>query len=324
MYNSFLVKTGIFLLIVLLFTHCQQPAGNGEKNTKEEPVVNIAFLNLVVSLPWFIVEEKGYLEEVNVQYKAVQLGSSNMVADAVISGNADYGVSISAVPVLAAETYSPGKAKVFSVTQMTKEQPFDALLTKEDNGITELAHLVGKKVGVFPGSTATAFLKKFLSGKEVDISNTTFVPIPPPNQLAALKEGSIDALFAYEPGITIGLNMNDVRELYGSVYAEMISPNPQGVAVVNSAFATAHPKLNKRVISAFDKAYEFMQTHEAEARQILQKRLKLSDEIADKVYFSYMCTHDKIDKAIFQQYTDLLTELGEIKKKLETAGMIYQ
>ena len=63
----------------------------------------------------------------------------------------------------------------------------------------------GRKIGVFPGSTATNLLKKFLSDNNIDISKIEFIQIVPPNQLPTLYEGSIDVLHAYEPTTAIAL-----------------------------------------------------------------------------------------------------------------------
>jgi len=69
----------------------------------------------------------------------------------------------------------------------------------------DLEDLEGKKIGVFPGSTATNLLKKFLSDNNIDISKIEFIQIVPPNQLPALYGGSIDVLHAYEPTTAIAL-----------------------------------------------------------------------------------------------------------------------
>ena len=145
----------------------------------------------MASLPLFIAEEKGFLAEEGLQFKTTAIATSNQLVDGVVAGNLDCYIESSAVPVLAVELQSPGKLKVFAVSEITRETPFDALLVKEDSPIKALSDLAGKKIGVFPGSTATNLLKKYLGDKGLDVSSITFVPMPPPNHLAALVRGSV-------------------------------------------------------------------------------------------------------------------------------------
>ena len=138
---------------------------------------------------------------------------------------------------------------------------------KVDSPIKALSELAGKKVGVFPGSTSMTLLKKYLTDQGVDVSGITFVPVPAPNQLAALLEGSIAAVHAYEPTIAIGLSKGTVRKLHDSVYADMLDPNPQGVAIVSAKFIKEHPETAKKVIRALERGMVFMQIERASCRE---------------------------------------------------------
>jgi ABC-type nitrate/sulfonate/bicarbonate transport system substrate-binding protein len=235
----------------------------------------------------------------------------------------EYAPESSAVPVLAVELQSPGKMKVFSVSEITKETPFDAILVKGSSGIKGLPDLAGKKIGVYPGSTAATLLRKYLSEKGIDVSRITFVPMPPQNHLAALREGSVDAVHAYEPTTAIALATGSVRKLYGSVYADMLSPNPQGVAAVSADFLKTHPQEAAKVIRALEHAMLFTKEHDSETRQILIKRMKLSEDAANRVVFLYMLPHTQINISVLQQYADMLTQLGELKGQVRVDTLVY-
>ncbi len=292
--------------------------------TEEEPVVRIGYLNIVASLPLFVAEEKGFLAEEGLRFETTVMASSNQLVNGVVAGHLDCYVESSAVPVLAVELQSPGRLKVFSVSEITPKTPFDALLVKEDSPIEQLSDLPGKKIGVFPGSTATNLLKKYLKDKGLDVSSITFVPMPPPSHLASLLAESVDAIHAYEPTTAIAMSKGGVRQLHGSVYAEMISPNPQGVAVIGTSFVDKHPETAAKLIRALEKAMVFMKEHDAETRQILVKRMKLSEDAAERCVFLYMLPHDQLDVVILQQYADMLTDLGELDGRVKVEGLIYR
>jgi ABC-type nitrate/sulfonate/bicarbonate transport system substrate-binding protein len=315
-----LVSVGAIVVVGLIVALYFSLKGPSEKET----TVRIGYLNIVASLPLFVAEEKGFLRDQGIKYDTTPIASSNQLVDAVVAGNLDFFIESSAVPVLAVELQSPGKLKVFSVSEITPQAPFDALLVKEESPIKTLTDLAGKKIGVFPGSTAMNLLKKHLADKGLEVSSITFVPMPPQNHLPGLLGGSVDAIHAYEPTIAIAISKGGVRKLFGSVYAEMLSPNPQGVAVVSTSFMNKHPETAKRVIHAFERAMVFMKEHDAETRQVLMKRMNLSEDAAKRCVFLYMLPHDQIPVEVFQRYADMLTELGELGGKVKVGGLLYR
>jgi NitT/TauT family transport system substrate-binding protein len=288
------------------------------------PTVHIGYLNITASLPLFIAEENGYLKEEGLKYEALPTATSNQLVDGILARNLDAFIESSAVPVLSAELQSPGRLKIFSVSSITKNAPFDALLVKDESQIKTLSDLADKKIGVFPGSTATALLKKYLEDNHIDVSGITFIPIPPQNHLTALLKGSVDAIHSYEPTTAIALSKGGVRQLYGSVYADMLEPNPQGVAVISTRFVKQHPREAKKVIRSLERAMVFMREHDSESREILAKRMNLDTAVATRSVFLYMLPHKEIDHVIVQRYADMLTHLGEIKGQIKMDSLIYR
>jgi NitT/TauT family transport system substrate-binding protein len=271
----------------------------------------------------FIAEEKGFFAEEGIRVETTPIATSNQLVDAVAAGNLDLFPESSAVPVLAVELQSPGRMKVFAVSSITQRTPFDAILVREDSSVTTLSQLAGKRIGTFPGSTSATLLKKYLSDHKVDVSHVTFIPVPAQNQVTALLEGSVDAVHAYEPTIAIALNKGGVRRLFGSVYADMLDSNPQGVAVVSCKLLKGNPAIAKKAVRALERAIVFMHENEAEARQIMARRLTLDGPVAKSTVFLDMVPHDKIDRATFQQYSDMLSDLGELNGRVSVDELLY-
>lgn len=290
---------------------------------REARRVRIGFLNIAASLPLFIAEENGYFPDEGIEIEAYSIANSNQLVDGILADNLDVFVESSAVPVLAAEIRSPGAMKIFAVSSITSEHPFDAILVRSDAPIDSLQDLGGTSIGVFPGSTATNLLKKFLEDNGIDVGGIAFLPIPPQNQLAALQEGSINALHAYEPTTAIAMSSGGIRMLYGSVYAEMLEPNPQGVAVVSAEFARRSPDMAASTIRALERAMTFMKENDAESRTILSNRLGLPEAAADTMIFLYMVGHDDISTTTLQRYADMLTGLGELPEDLDVSELVY-
>lgn len=310
--------TGLVVVCLVVFSIIQS-----DQDNEESYKIRIGYLNIVASLPLFIAEEMGFFKDEGLEYESIAIGTSNQLVDGLLARNLDCFIEASAVPVLAVELKSPGKLKVFSASEITSDAPFDALLTKTGSSVQKLEDIADKTVGVFPGSTATSLLKKYLTDQGVDISNTTFLPVPPPNMLAALLKGSIDVLHAYEPTTAIALSKGGVLQLHGSVYAEMLSPNPQGVAAVSTYFLEKHPKEAKKVIRALERAMKYMKDNDADSRQILVSRMNLTKDVSQRCVLLYMLPHSMVSDDIFQQYANMLTELGELDERVQTKSILY-
>jgi len=314
--NKCLIATLLILLALtgyLIFYPAEQ---------KQESV-RIGYLPILASLPLYVAQENGYFADANIQIETIQLQSSNLLVDALIRGDIDFVVESSAVPAIIAETIDPGKIKVFSISDITPEAPFDALIIKKDSELITLEDIKDKKIGVFPGSTATKLLKKFLDDKNIDTSGIEFVQLIPPNQLPALTSGSIDVLHSYEPITAIALENGDAKKLYGSVYAEQLNHNPQGVALVSASFLKDSPETAKEVIGAFDRTSDFIRENDSETRRIVSKYVKVDKKVASKVVFLYMSKSNKIDHQVLQDYADMLHELGELEGKLDVSNIVY-
>ena len=285
--------------------------------------VKIGYLPIMASLSLYIAQENNYFTEQGIQVETIQLQSSNQLVDALVRGDIDVVVESSAVPALIAETIDSGKIKIFSVSDITPETPLDSLIVEKVSGLNSLRNLERKRIGVFPGSTATNLLKKFLSDKNIDVSKIEFIQIIPPNQLPALYEGSIDVLHAYEPTTTIALQGGKARKLYGSAYAEQLNHNPQGVALISSKFMSENPKLAKKTIKAFDQASDFISQNDDKTREIVVKYVKVDKNIADNVVFLYMSRSDRINRNALQTYADMLYDIGEMKSKIDASTILY-
>ena len=75
------------------------------------------------------------------------------------------------------EAQYPGRVRVVLHSKMTDDQPFDGLLVKKDSPVQSLADLKGRKVGVFPGTTALNLMKAFLKKKGIEPEGVEFVQL---------------------------------------------------------------------------------------------------------------------------------------------------
>lgn len=296
------------------------------KEEKNEYVVKVGHLQIMASkLPFEIAKQKGFFEEEGIKIEATELQSSNLLLDALIRGDVDVTPEISLFPYMSAELVDPGKMKIFSVTDATKDAPFDSIMVKSDSSIKTINDLPGKKLGVSPGTTATAMMKLFLKGKGVDTSTIEFIQLAPTAQLTGLSSGAIDALFTYEPVIAIATKSQNMRVIFGSVFAEIVDHNPLGGGLITTKFASEHPEEAKKVVVAINKSYDFIKNNPDETRKIMAEVFNINNpDVIQAVSLTQFDYLENIDLQVMNQFLDSILAAGEIKSKPDLSNAFYK
>lgn len=141
---------------------------------------------------WLAADKLGYYDELGLDVEFVPTGGSGDAIEQLIAGNLDAGnpsmpsvgeALLGAQDVVNIFTYSTGA--IFGV------------FTPENSGISDIAGLRGKKIGVSEaGGGEVAFLEAALRGEGIDpISDVTIIPIGDggPETYAAINNRSVDA-----------------------------------------------------------------------------------------------------------------------------------
>ncbi|MCU0635231.1 MAG: ABC transporter substrate-binding protein [Gemmatimonadaceae bacterium] len=292
-------------------------------DSTERPI-RIGYLSFVATLPYFVAEEKRYFAEEGLVVAAEVAATSNQLVNALAAGQVDFVPALSAAPVLALEAASPGRVRLTSTSIVDAAHPFDALLVPDASPRRTVASLRGARIGVFPGTTASRLLMRWLATEGIDTTTITLVPLPPPQQLGALRAGRIDVLHAYEPTTTIAQLAGGVRTLVPSVYAALLSPNPQGVAALAVPFVTRDSARATRLVRAMDRAFAWVAAHPDSARQILRTRLSLDSAVAARVALPYMVPSAQIDTVALARYAALLHSVGDLPAVVPTATLVWR
>lgn len=311
---KFLIQ--LVLVAVLLL------AGGCAKEPKRKVVVG--YLPIIAHLPAEMAREGGYFGPIEVEYRV--FGSSNDLLEALGNGQIDITMTVAVAPVVGRYQQTGGQAmvKIFSYSQTTADNPFDGLFVARESKITTLADLSGKRIGVFPGTTAKNILSHFLKQHAgIDPQTIKWVFLPPNLQISRLRDGDIDALFTYETVRTTA-ELNGFRSLHGSVIATVFPDAPYGCSAVNTKFAEEFPELAAKVIAAFDRGIVDVRDHPEAARQVLIRKFELGTEVAAKCYLEKRVTSDRINApenaGKFEGFLTVLKASGELSASLDAAA----
>lgn len=284
--------------------------------------VRIGSLPIIASLPIFIADENQLFAREGVRSRTIPFSSSNDMVNALIAGQVDVLPAVSLVPIVHLEIQFPGKVHVYSHSRMNQSNALDKIIVKDASGLRGVEDLRGKKLGVFPGTAPANMLGAFLRKHGVDPKTVAFVQLPAPVQLASLASGAVDALFAYEPVTTTALARGGHRQLFGSVYADLLNPCPIGVSVISRDFEKQHPELARRAVSALQQSVAYMASHPQESRGLLPKFMGIPPDIAARVNVADVTLSNEVDVANLQQFIDLLHDSGEIPTRIDAHRLV--
>ena len=305
----------------LVLTSCTKQESTNSAPSKPQ-VVRVAYPPIVASLPLVIAQEEKLFATNEIHVESTLFVNSNDMLNSLIAGRTDFLPAVSLIPIIQLEIQYPGKVRVFSHSRMRPEKAFDGIIVKEDSLIRALSDLAGKKIGVFPGTSASNMLKAFLKKHGIINETVSLIQLAPPAQLASLQSGAVDALFTYEPVTTTALKNGGYRSLFGSVYGDLLNPCPIGSAVIARSFERSHPEAAKSAIRAYDQAIGIERSQPEKSKALIQSIIKTPPEITAAVNVVDVTLSTEIDIPNLQKLIDLLYEIGEIPEKINAERLV--
>lgn len=288
--------------------------------------VTIGHLAVVPSLPTYVAMEKGFFTEEGLDVELVPFQSGTAIIDALVSGRIDANCMSAITGHWFAAQMSPDRFKIFLVYAADSNVDNTmVVVVKKDSPLQGLKDLDGKKVGHFPGPTSMELARAIIR-TQIDPEKVTFTEIPPPNLIAALAAGQIDAYFSPEPFGMIAVYQGVGRYLMKSPCTLLgLKKGIVGGGFSFSAkFLKERPEVAKKVKAAIEKAVDYIKTNEEEARGYLPKYTPLPPPVAARIPFEKWITIKNLDKQAPQLYFDLLYKEGAYQKQVDTSQLYYE
>ncbi len=293
-----------------------------------QDVVKIGHLRIVMSLPTYVAQEKGFFEQAGIKAELIPFDSGTAIMDALMAGRIDIVGCSSTTAFWFPAQSAPDRFKMFLLygTKSRKEDNSFSVVVKKDSPIQDIKGLKGKKVGTYPGATSVA-LAKAVVRTQTDVTKVIFTELPPPNLISALAADQIDAFFAPEPSGMIAVSQGVGRYLVKSplTLLKKLDKGVPGAAFAFSAnFLQKNPDQAKQLKAIFEKAVDYIRTNEKEARPYLAKYTGLPDAVAMSIPFDHFIKLSEFDKQAGQDYFDLLYKEGAYQVRVDTMKLYYE
>jgi NitT/TauT family transport system substrate-binding protein len=136
------------------------------------------------------------------------------------------------------------------------------VVAKTGSGITNIAGLRGKRVGIWPGSTQEVFILERLRQSGMTIRDITSVRVPFGEMHAMLSRGDIDAYVGAEPGpgLSISSGVGQLVEYpYGTAMGGL-----NMIWATSEAMVASDPALIRTMLGVHRRASEYMMANPRE------------------------------------------------------------
>ena len=148
-----------------------------------------------ISLVVLIARKQGFFDRHGIAATYQPLQNGKIVFDAVAAGQINVGLLVDANLAFLGFEGTRGVTTIGTV--MTKTD--DAIVARADRGIRKPADLAGRRIAYLPGTSSNALLRLYQQRHSIDLSRATLTPLSPPAMQAALVNGDVDAISAWQP-----------------------------------------------------------------------------------------------------------------------------
>lgn len=163
--------------------------------------ITIGFQPIVVG-PLWIARHEGYFEKLGLHVNWIKFTSGPVQFAALQGGRID--LAWGGIGPFALARANGADVKWF--TTVVNYNPLEALVVPKGSPIKNLSGLAGKKIGLVLGSDADYGLLRALKRAGVALDSVQELNMAPPQQVAALLNGDIDAAFTWSPFLNQILN----------------------------------------------------------------------------------------------------------------------
>lgn len=217
----------------------------------------------------------------------VQSAGSNKALEFLNAGSLDFGSTAGAAALIGKINGNPIKSVyVYSRPEWT------ALVTRKDTGIAKVEDLKGKSIAVTRGTDPHIFLVRALADAGLTEKDVSLVLLQHADGRLALQRGDVDAWAGLDP-IMASAEVEDGDVLFH----RKAENNSWGVLNVREEFATEHPEIVGRVISAYEKARAKANAEPAVLSAALVEVTKLPDTVIARQLERTDLSHSRIGDA---------------------------
>lgn len=264
------------LFMVTLFTlsacgNQDNSAADADKST----IVRIGWQPTMNGARYFVATAEKLFEEQGIEVETLKFTSGPAFYAAFQSGDIDIGFmgASPAVGALAQEL----PISIFAVENYAKDS--EGLVVRPDSGISKLADLKGKRIGITRGSSGDYSLHEMMEKAGLTEDDLEIVDLSVTNLMPAFNKGAIDGAVYWEPWQGL------MRKAGGR---QIATDSDVGVKMsilwlARTEWLDQNPDATQQVLKAIDQATNTIENNPEQAAKYLASGVGVSEDLAFKV-----------------------------------------
>lgn len=308
----------------LILSACGTDSGSAESATNDggltKVVVGVQPVTPFANVPLGV--EEGLFEKYGLDVEIRVISEATTIPPALIAGQLQFSdwsyasFALLADKGLPLRIVGPGDT---AGADMSSD--YTQLIALKDSGITDIKQLEGKKVATNALQSLSHIQTMVaLDNAGVDPESVKYIPIPYPEQAAALEAGQVDAVQTGEPFLTKLGTDNDITRLAALDVA--IMPNmPVSTWMTSEKYHEQHPDIVRAFQLGLRDSSRFAQENPDKVRKFVTKFTGVDDNIAKNMILPTWV--DSVDPKV-QKLVDIMHDYGATKKPIDIAPYLLE
>lgn len=247
--------------------------GSGDSGT----VLRVAYQPTATALPALVAKDQGIFAKHHLDVTLTP--ASGLISQQINALGHQYDVAMGTQPdLIRAAGNNVPVVEISGGAVDSADKPAVLVIAKAGSGISRLTDLVGKRVGSpsLSGNIHLATLNA-LDQAGVDPKSLTFVQGAVPALPDQLKAGQVDAIECLQPHANNLMHGGDVS--LGDPFTSIARDATINLWLADRDWANGHQAQVQAWQAAMSEAADFITKNDVQARQVLQRYLKLPDEV---------------------------------------------
>ncbi|MGW3808705.1 ABC transporter substrate-binding protein [Micromonospora sp. NPDC005113] len=303
----------------LMAAGCGGSTDGGSGRSGSKTTLRVASNSNSSALPLWVAVEKNLCDKQNLKINFTKIENVGTLPPAV-GKNFDI---IFTTPVQAITATAQGipVTEIAGSSTDTKDNANSYLFVQDKSPIRNVSDLAGKKIGVLTevGTLHYATLR-LLKQAGVDPSSVQIVQVDGPSQADQLAAGRVDAVETVRP-FNAAIKAKGGRNI-GTPFSSL----GDEISVIwwgaNREWAESHSSAVQAYQRCLEDATTYINEHDAEARQVLQKYTKLPQEVAKS--FELPLYDPSVRPDDVKRWLDAMKELGLFNGDVDVSKLAYQ
>jgi len=265
----------IALCAIALFCLCCQK-GSGGKYTGPAEKITLGLVVIESSSLAYIADARGMFKDHGLDVTIIDFPDGPKATDDLLKNRVD----VTAVSAFVFVTRSFQRDDLRILASIFRGDTVE-ISARKDRGITEPAHLKGRRIGFTRNTVGDFFLETFLSMHGITIGSVKLVDLKPSEIPEAISSGSVEAAITWEP------YAGKIRDSLGPnavTWPGQSGQNYQLVLVAKEEFIKGRPIAVERLLKALLAAEKYWSEHATDAQNLIASRLGYDPALLQSVW----------------------------------------